>query len=234
MAEVGEYPQALGGVLGLIHLQEQGRRVADYVGRWLRREEELAGVAEAHRVAVLAGGQGVQAGLEDPTPQPGQADAGLRMEGGGALDAVQGPAGVPRQQEQLYLGGQHYRHGLGRMARLGISGTLNLREKADDRRRGVALERHLWLPTVDDSAPHTRDLRQASVFISEALADGRGVYVHCLSGVGRAATTVAAYLVTTGLAPDQAWATIRRVRPFIRPSVVQMAAVEGFHAQSPA
>ncbi len=58
-------------VLGLVHLQEQGRRVADHVGRRLRREEELTGAAEAHRVAVLAGGQGVEASLEDPTPQPG-------------------------------------------------------------------------------------------------------------------------------------------------------------------
>jgi protein-tyrosine phosphatase len=119
------------------------------------------------------------------------------------------------------------------MARLGITATVNLREKAGDVARGVTLERHLWLPTVDDTSPKVEDLREASAFIGQAMAEGRGVYVHCLSGVGRAATTVAAYLVTTGLTPDQAWAKIRSVRPFVRPSAVQTAVVEELRSQSP-
>lgn len=142
------------------------------------------------------------------------------------------PPRTSRIAPNLYLGGQHYRHGLGRLARLGISASVSLRETADDERRGLALEKHLWLPTVDDTPPTLEQLRQASAFIGEALAEGRGVYVHCFSGVGRAATTVAAYLVTTGLTPDQAWATIRSVRPFIRPNSIQMAQVEEFHRQS--
>jgi hypothetical protein len=46
--------------------------------------------------------------------------------------------------------------------------------------------------------------------------------------VGRAPTTAAAYLVSTGLAPQQAWDSIRAVRPFIRPTKVQRAALERF------
>jgi len=61
------------------------------------------------------------------------------------------------------------------------------------------------------------------------LEEGRGVYVHCMSGVGRAATTAAAYLVSTGLTPDQAWAAIRKVRPFLRPSDDQLAVLTEFH-----
>ena len=142
------------------------------------------------------------------------------------------PPRTSRIGPNLYLGGQHYRHGLGRLARLGVSASVSLREESDDRGRGVALEKHLWLPTVDDAPPTLEDLRAASTFLGQALAEGRGVYTHCASGVGRAATAVAAYLVTTGLTPNQAWATIRYVRPFIRPNAAQIAQVEKFCKRS--
>lgn len=141
------------------------------------------------------------------------------------------PPRTSRIAPNLYLGGQHYRHGLARMANLGISATVSLRESSDDRDRRVSLGRHLWLPTTDDTPPTLRQLGEASAFIGQVLHEGAGVYVHCLSGVGRAATTVAAYLVSTGLTPEQSWATIRRVRPFVRPSPAQKAAVREFHRQ---
>jgi protein-tyrosine phosphatase len=141
------------------------------------------------------------------------------------------PPGTSRIAPDLYLGGQHYRHGLTRLASLGIMATLSLRESTDDGDRGVALEKHLWLPTRDDTPPTLQQLREACAFIGQALDEGRGVYVHCLSGVGRAATTVAAYLVSSGLTPDEAWATIRRARLFVRPSAAQKGAVEEFHRQ---
>lgn len=142
------------------------------------------------------------------------------------------PPRTSRIAPNLYLGGQHYRYGLGRLARLGVSASVSLREESDDRGRGVALEKHLWLPTVDDAPPTLEDLRAASAFIGHALLEVRGVYVHCASGVGRAATAVAGYLVTTGLTAEQAWASIRCVRPFIRPNAVQIAQVEKFYEQS--
>lgn len=132
----------------------------------------------------------------------------------------------------LYVGGQHYQRGLGRLARLGITASLSLRREADDEALGVALERHLWLPTTDDAPPTLEQLSTASAFIGEALAEGRGVYVHCMSGVGRAATTAAAYLVSTGLTPEEAWTAIRRVRPFLRPSEAQMAVLRQFQERS--
>jgi len=142
------------------------------------------------------------------------------------------PPRTSRVAPNLHLGGQHYCHGLERMARLGISATVSLRESSDDREQGVGLEKHLWLPTTDDRPPTLEQLSEASAFIGQAVAEGRGVYVHCLSGVGRAATTVAAYLVTSGLRPDEAWATIRQVRRFVRPNAVQTASVEEFHTRS--
>lgn len=141
------------------------------------------------------------------------------------------PPATSRIMPNLYVGGQHYGRGLRRMAELGITASLNLREKADDRAKGVALEKHLWLPTTDDTPPSPEQLDRASEFIAEALAEGRGVYVHCMSGVGRAATTAAAYLISTGLTIDQAWSVIRGVRPFVRPSEAQLAALEEFQAR---
>ena len=142
------------------------------------------------------------------------------------------PPTTSRIAPGLYVGGQHYQRGLGRLARLGISASLSLRREADDEALGVALERHLWLPTTDDAPPTLEHLWRASAFIGEALAEGRGVYVHCMSGVGRAATTAAAYLVSTGLTPTEAWAAIRRVRPFVRPSEAQKAVLKKFHERS--
>jgi protein phosphatase len=138
------------------------------------------------------------------------------------------PPATSRIAPNLYVGGQHYRHGLRRLADLGISASLSLRREADDQARGVALERHLWLPTTDDAPPTHDHLVEASDFISDVLAEGRGVYVHCMAGVGRAATTAAAYLVSTGQTADEAWATIRRARPFLRPSAAQEKALKEF------
>jgi protein-tyrosine phosphatase len=139
------------------------------------------------------------------------------------------PPATSRIAPNLYVGGQHYRWGLGRMDRLGITVSLSLRREADDQALGVALDQHLWLPTTDDAPPSLDQLREASAFIGEALGQGRGVYVHCMSGVGRAATTAAAYLVSTGLTPEAAWAKLRQVRPFLRPSAPQLAALREYH-----
>jgi protein-tyrosine phosphatase len=139
------------------------------------------------------------------------------------------PLETSRVADNLYVGGQHYQRGLRRMSRLGVSASLSLRGESDDERQGTALEKHLWLPTRDDAPPTLEQLERASEFIGEALAEGRGVYVHCLSGVGRAATVAAAYLVSTGQTPEEAWSAIRRVRPFVRPSAAQLEALEEFY-----
>jgi protein-tyrosine phosphatase len=105
---------------------------------------------------------------------------------------------------------------------------VNLRAEYDDNDAGIAPTRYLHLPTVDDKAPALDQLRESVAFITEEIARGGGVYVHCGSGVGRAAATVATYLVSTGLTPDQAWARIRKVRPFVCPTPMQSAQVERF------
>jgi len=128
----------------------------------------------------------------------------------------------------LHLGGQYRRYGWPSLKGRGITAVVNMRIEWDDRALGIAPERYLYLPTVDDEAPSLEHLRLGSEFIAEELERGGGVYVHCGSGIGRAATLVAAYLVTCGRSPEEAWAEIRRVRPFVRPSAVQIEQLEAF------
>jgi protein-tyrosine phosphatase len=103
-----------------------------------------------------------------------------------------------------------------------------MRIEFDDEAAGIAPQRYLYLPTVDDAPPSLEHLHAGVDFMAEEIGNGGGVYVHCGSGVGRAPTVAAAYLVSTGLALDEAWARIRAVRPFIRPQPQQVAQVRRF------
>jgi len=159
---------------------------------------------------------------------------GVRVTGLWAADhAVRIVTGAPIRRvsqvtPQLHVGGQYRRRGWRRLAARGVTAVVNTRIEFDDNDAGIAPPRYLYLPTVDDHPPTVEQLQEGAAFIAEEIAQGGGVYVHCGAGVGRAATTAAAYLVSTGLTPEQAWARIRQVRPFVRPKRVQVAQVERF------
>jgi predicted protein tyrosine phosphatase len=137
---------------------------------------------------------------------------------------------LSRITPQLHVGGQYRRRGIPRMKQRGITAVVNMRKEFDDAAAGIALPHYLYLPTVDDQAPTLEHLRTGSSFIADEIEAGGQVYVHCGSGIGRAATTAAAYLVTTGLSPEDAWAKIRQARPFIRPTEVQVRRLDEFAA----
>jgi protein-tyrosine phosphatase len=118
------------------------------------------------------------------------------------------------------------------LAAQGLTADVNMRSEFDDATRGIAPGAYLWLPTHDDHAPTPEQLRTGVAFIRQVIEQGGKVYVHCGSGVGRAPTMAAAYLVSTGLSADQAWALIRKTRPFIKPTRPQLAALEQFAAEA--
>ena len=119
----------------------------------------------------------------------------------------------------LLLGGQHYyRRGYQRLLDYGITAVVNMRELHSDIDKGIGGERHLQLATVDNTPPSVDDLRRGVEFIGAEIERGGKVYVHCAVGCGRAPTMTAAYLVSTGLAPEEALRRIRQVRPFINPT----------------
>lgn len=138
------------------------------------------------------------------------------------------PAKLSRVIKRLYVGGQQNRRGLNKMREAGIDAVVNMREESDDAARRRAGEHYLWLPTTDDAPPTLEDLEKGAVFIEDHIQAGRGVYVHCASGVGRAPTMAAAYLVSKGMTPKEAWEKIRESRPFIRPTPPQIEVVERF------
>jgi protein-tyrosine phosphatase len=114
------------------------------------------------------------------------------------------------------------------MQERGITAVLNLRREHDDRKREICTDRYLYLPTTDNTPPSIEDLQRGVDFIGKELADGGAVYVHCGVGVGRAPTMVAAYLISQGMTPLQAWKHIRRIRPFIWPMRGQYLQIERY------
>ncbi len=150
------------------------------------------------------------------------ADHGVRIVSGAPLRSVS------QITPQLHVGGQYRRRGWRRLSSRGVTAVVNLRIEFDDNDAGIAPPRYLYLPTTDDTPPTLEQLREGARFIAQEIARGGGVYVHCGAGVGRAATMAAAYLVSTGQTPEEAWARIRAVRPFVRPKPAQIAQIERF------
>lgn len=129
----------------------------------------------------------------------------------------------------LYIGGQHRPKGWAAMQAEGISAVVNLREPHhDDAALGIAGERHLHLPTRDNTPPRLEDLQRAAQFIATEIAHGGKVYVHCGIGVGRAPSAAAAYLIRTGMSTEEALRTIKRVRPFVHLTPGQRRQLQAF------
>ncbi len=141
------------------------------------------------------------------------------------------PRRYSRITSHLHVGGQYTGAGWRRLQKRGITAVVNLRDEFDDAEAGIAPENYLFLPTVDDTPPTIAQLCQGIRFMHQQIDAGGEVYVHCMLGVGRSVTLVAAYLVTTGLTPVAAWRAVRRRRPFIQPTPGQEERLVEFAAQ---
>jgi hypothetical protein len=125
--------------------------------------------------------------------------------------------------EELCVGGRITQRRAAALQAGGIEAVVSLQgERMDDM---GDLRAHLWLPSDDGRPPAPTQLAQGVRFIAGQLAAGRKVYIHCHAGVGRAPTLAAAYLVSTGLTPNDAIAVVRAARPWIRMNSKQRAAV---------
>ena len=127
---------------------------------------------------------------------------------------------------QLFVGAQFGERGWRVLKRWGISAVVNLRKEFDDIDLDIDLDRYHYIPTEDDNTPTLDELREGVEFIAAEIERGGKVYIHCGSGVGRAPTMAAAYFVSRGSSVQEACETIRRIRPFIRPTRVQREQLE--------
>lgn len=111
----------------------------------------------------------------------------------------------------------------------GVTGFVNMRSEYDYAKQiNFPDVQYLQLPTDDNTAPTLENLVTGVDFIRAQVAKGGSVYIHCWEGLGRGPTMAAAYFVSTGMTPQQAWAEIRKVRAFIRPTKVQLDRLEEF------
>ena len=83
--------------------------------------------------------------------------------------------------------------------------------------------KYLHLPTVDNTPPPLDVLIRGADFMNTEIKAGGKVYVHCRQGLGRGPTMAIAYLLSTGLTFEDAFALVKKVRTFINPRVTQIA-----------
>ncbi|MGY3211312.1 protein-tyrosine phosphatase family protein [Mucilaginibacter sp. HD30] len=123
----------------------------------------------------------------------------------------------------LFLGSQYSLLGLQKLKALGVTAIVNMRENpifAESQYEGF---KYLHLPTIDNTPPPLETLVKGADFISNEIKAGGKVYVHCRQGLGRGPTMAIAYLLSTGLTYQDAFALVKKVRTFINPRVTQIA-----------
>ena len=103
-------------------------------------------------------------------------------------------------------------------------------DEYDDAEHGLAFAKYLHLPTIDDDAPTLEHLAEGAEFIRDEIEGGGTVYIHCAGGIGRAPTMAAAYLISIGKTLDEALAMIRKPRPFVLLTDIQIEQLRAYEA----
>ena len=235
-------------LLLVLHNQKHARMVGQYMVLLAGGRVQEAGTMEAFLSAPrsAAGQQFVRTGscavpapdapiatladgVQAPPPLPPAAHQALAANG--AVPASAGPSGfawlVPGQLAGTPLPGVVHDMDLDLMAlkRMGITLLITLTERdlpqEPLRRHGLS---NLHLPIYDREPPTVAQMQMLLRRMEMLLAQGHVMAVHCLAGIGRTGTVLAAWLVREGLTAPEA---LRRVR-LINAEYVQSAEQESF------
>ena len=128
---------------------------------------------------------------------------------------------------RLAVGGSFPAADAERLARgFEVSVVVDLRAEACDdeavlKRHGLTL---LHLPTEDHCAVSPQMLAEGVAFVTERLARGEKVLVHCEHGIGRSALLALCVLVAQGLSPEGALRLAKDRRERVSPSPAQYEA----------
>ncbi len=122
----------------------------------------------------------------------------------------------------LFLGSQYTLLGLKKLKALGITGIVNMRMHAQYSESAYEGFNYLHLPTPDNTPPSMEILIKGADFADAEIKRGGKVYIHCRQGLGRGPTMTIAYLIKSGLTFADAFALVKKVRPFIDPRPEQV------------
>lgn len=232
-------------VLLVLHNQKQTQRVADQVlllaGGRMQEDASVrqffdSPLSAAARQFVATGSCAVAAPdakpemlAEDvpvPPPLPLMAQMALQAEPEslgprGFVWVVPGKlAGTPMPGVVLDMD-----YDLAALKRVGVSCLITLTEgdlsQEPLARHGLT---NLHLPIRDREPPTVPQIRMLLIRMEALLARGEVLAVHCLAGIGRTGTVLAAWLISNGLTAQEALRRVRRIEP----KFVQTAEQEDF------
>jgi atypical dual specificity phosphatase len=118
---------------------------------------------------------------------------------------------------------------LAALRRVGVTRLITLVEQPlDDKQLAPFGIQSMWHPVPDMGAPSHETGLAICGEINQLIEDGEVVAVHCLAGLGRTGTVLAAYLIWQGSTALDALETVRRVEPRWVQSQVQVSFLEKF------
>lgn len=117
------------------------------------------------------------------------------------------------------------------LKRCGVTVLVSLTEQDVDQaalaRNGL---RNVHLPVYDRQPPSVSQLQMLMLKMKRLLLDGEVLAVHCLAGLGRTGTVLAAWLVFEGVTAEEALRRVREIEPQYVQSEQQENALSAYEA----